>query len=160
MQCLLLACLTMAVASLQPAASSVFWSQCALRASTLRAQQYFGYHQQDQSDYAQQAQPLCVQAIADYLYPQQGELGFRTGDVIQVAQQGEAGGWWEGWINGQGGWFPSNYCSSPYYAQVPQQQATYGYTQDAAPPKLSREHDIYDPRSCTQTYQQWLDRAH
>ena len=55
----------------------------------------------------------CVQAFSDYAPQQEGELGFRAGDVIQVTQQGEAGGWWEGTLNGQAGYFPSNFCSEP-----------------------------------------------
>ena len=36
--------------------------------------------------------------------------------MIQVTQQGEPDGWWEGALNGQVGWFPSNYCA-PYNTQ-------------------------------------------
>ncbi|XP_054479564.1 rho guanine nucleotide exchange factor 7b [Anoplopoma fimbria] len=36
------------------------------------------------------------------------ELSFSKGDIISVSRQ-EDGGWWEGSINGNTGWFPSNY---------------------------------------------------
>ncbi|XP_059184172.1 rho guanine nucleotide exchange factor 7b isoform X2 [Centropristis striata] len=36
------------------------------------------------------------------------ELSFSKGDIISVSRQ-EEGGWWEGSINGNSGWFPSNY---------------------------------------------------
>ena len=39
-----------------------------------------------------------------------GALIFSAGDVIEVMHQGEPGGYWEGALNGQVGWFPSNYC--------------------------------------------------
>ena len=83
-------------------------------------------------------QMLYLQALSDYYPQQEGELGFRAGeyiqvtqsnpwpnpsrtrpwpwpspnphDHIQVMQQGEPGGWWEGTLNGQTGWFPSSYC--------------------------------------------------
>ncbi|XP_068446820.1 rho guanine nucleotide exchange factor 7b isoform X2 [Clinocottus analis] len=36
------------------------------------------------------------------------ELSFSKGDIISVSRQ-EDGGWWEGSVNGNSGWFPSNY---------------------------------------------------
>lgn len=45
-----------------------------------------------------------------------GDLGFRQGDVVQVVEQ-RADGWWKGSLNGQLGWFPSNFCSEPFYGQ-------------------------------------------
>jgi hypothetical protein len=32
-----------------------------------------------------------------------------------VLQQGEPGGWWEGALYDQVGWFPSSFCSEPFY---------------------------------------------
>ena len=54
---------------------------------------------------------LHVQALYDYEPAHSGELGFRTGDFIQVVQRGEPDGWWEGSLNGQRGFFPSTYCA-------------------------------------------------
>eukprot|EP00051_Salpingoeca_urceolata_P011584 m.143926 g.143926 ORF g.143926 m.143926 type:complete len:1354 (-) comp17177_c1_seq1:132-4193(-) len=34
------------------------------------------------------------------------ELSFQTGDVIELLQTPEVGGWWEGSLNGVSGWFP------------------------------------------------------
>ena len=51
-----------------------------------------------------------MQAIADYQPQNQGELGFRAGDYIEVVQPGEPGGWWLGKNNGQEGWFPTPYA--------------------------------------------------
>lgn len=59
---------------------------------------------------------VCVQASFDFLTPGQGELGFRAGDIIAVTQQGGPNEWWEGSLNGQVGWFPSNFCSEPFYS--------------------------------------------
>ncbi|XP_034407190.1 rho guanine nucleotide exchange factor 7b isoform X4 [Cyclopterus lumpus] len=36
------------------------------------------------------------------------ELSFSKGDIVSVSRQ-EDGGWWEGSVNGNSGWFPSNY---------------------------------------------------
>ena len=52
-----------------------------------------------------------VQAFTDYAPQQEGELGFRAGDYIQVQVQGEPGGWGGGELKGQAGFFPSNFCS-------------------------------------------------
>ncbi|GMT02969.1 hypothetical protein PENTCL1PPCAC_25143, partial [Pristionchus entomophagus] len=38
------------------------------------------------------------------------ELSFGIGDVIAITQQVE-GGWWEGTLNGETGWFPSGYVA-------------------------------------------------
>ena len=54
-----------------------------------------------------------VQALSNFAPQQEGELGFRAGDYIQVTQQGEPGGWWEGSLDGRMGWFPSSFCSEP-----------------------------------------------
>ena len=82
-------------------------------------QQQYGYAQpQEQQQGQQQGQQQVlwyVQAASDYVDPEAGRLNFRAGDVIEVVQQGEPAGWWEGSLNGQVGWFPSNFCSEPYY---------------------------------------------
>ena len=140
-----------------------------------------------QASYAPQAQPSYVQALCDFASPEAGQLSFRTGDMIQVVQV-SSHGWWEGSLNGQVGSFPSDFCSAPYkeqqqhlrqkysaqqghYSSPPQGQGWYDYEQvQAAYVKQSGmhsdgsyaqpEHEVYDPRSATQTYEQWLERSH
>jgi len=165
-----LACLVTAAAAFRPTPKVMaVTSLLQPRGAHLCAQHYPGgyqeqhYSQQGGYEYgwsqAAQPEPKYVQAEYDNLGHQPGELGFRAGDVIQVTQQGEDGGWWEGLLDGQYGWFPSTFCA-PYYTheaqnQQPQQQ-DYSYLRRPRPV----EHDVYDPRSATQTYEQWLQRAH
>ena len=52
---------------------------------------------------------MYVRALYDYDADDPTSLSFRQGDVIQVITQLESG-WWDGFINGVRGWFPSNYC--------------------------------------------------
>lgn len=56
-------------------------------------------------------QNLYVRALYDYQADDAGSLSFRLGDVIQVLNQLD-NGWWDGWLHGVRGWFPSNYCES------------------------------------------------
>lgn len=54
----------------------------------------------------------CGHALfkARYAFQQtnEDELSFSKGDIISVSRQ-EEGGWWEGSVSGNSGWFPSNY---------------------------------------------------
>ena len=51
-----------------------------------------------------------MQLVAQFAYEGgEGELKFRAGDVVEVINQGELGGWWEGRLGQQTGYFPSNY---------------------------------------------------
>ncbi|CAG9862680.1 unnamed protein product [Phyllotreta striolata] len=52
-------------------------------------------------------EPLIVQAVYSYKRSNNDELNFKKGDVITVTQKDD--GWWEGTLNGETGWFPSNY---------------------------------------------------
>ena len=164
------------------------------------------YGDQGQGGFAQQGQESYMQATYDFPNPEAGQLYFQSGDIIQVTQQGEADGWWEGALNGQVGWFPSSYCV-PYYAQQGQagygQQGQAGYGQQQGqygaqgappapretlsalpqgpqgqfggfgamhaptnrqpvparpyvrPPQYGTKHNAYDPRSTTQTYEEY-----
>lgn len=48
-----------------------------------------------------------AQAMFDFNAQEANELGFKTGDIINItAQKGE---WWEGELNGRRGLLPSNY---------------------------------------------------
>ncbi|KAF8249688.1 ras GEF [Wilcoxina mikolae CBS 423.85] len=52
---------------------------------------------------------MYVRALYEYSTDDPTSLSFRAGDVIQVLKQLDSG-WWDGIVNGQRGWFPSNYC--------------------------------------------------
>jgi myosin-1 len=49
-------------------------------------------------------------ALYDFKAEQDGDLGFKKGDIIFVTA--EDGAWWTGECNGNTGTFPSNYVSS------------------------------------------------
>ncbi|XP_056157582.1 rho guanine nucleotide exchange factor 7b isoform X1 [Lampris incognitus] len=51
---------------------------------------------------------VLVKARFAFQRTNEDELSFSKGDIISVTRQ-EEGGWWEGSLNGQSGWFPSNY---------------------------------------------------
>ncbi|EPS39237.1 hypothetical protein H072_7003 [Dactylellina haptotyla CBS 200.50] len=53
---------------------------------------------------------MFVRALYNYAADDPTSLSFHQGDVIQVLTQLESG-WWDGIVNGQRGWFPSNYCA-------------------------------------------------
>ena len=51
-----------------------------------------------------------------------GILSFSAGTRIEVVEEGDAGGWWRGRLDGVEGWFPSSYCETeeePPGATVP-----------------------------------------
>ncbi|VEN58936.1 unnamed protein product [Callosobruchus maculatus] len=52
---------------------------------------------------------LMVKALYSYKRINNDELTFKKGDIITVSQKGNLDGWWEGILNGEKGWFPSNY---------------------------------------------------
>lgn len=49
-------------------------------------------------------------ALYDYQTNDSSSLSFRKGDVIEVLTQLESG-WWDGLLNDERGWFPSNYVT-------------------------------------------------
>ncbi|KAF2398820.1 guanine-nucleotide dissociation stimulator CDC25 [Trichodelitschia bisporula] len=53
---------------------------------------------------------MYVRALYDYEADDRTSLSFRQGEIIQVITQLESG-WWDGYLNGVRGWFPSNYCT-------------------------------------------------
>lgn len=52
--------------------------------------------------------PTYVQALFDFDPQEEGELGFRRGDLIQVLDNSDPN-WWKGGCHGQTGMFPRNY---------------------------------------------------
>ncbi|OZJ05193.1 hypothetical protein BZG36_02449 [Bifiguratus adelaidae] len=58
---------------------------------------------------AQDPAILCqVRALYDFRSTEANALSFDSGTVIEVLGQLPSG-WWDGWCNGERGWFPSNY---------------------------------------------------
>lgn len=54
--------------------------------------------------------PTYVQALFDFAPQEEGELGFRRGDVIQVLDNSDPN-WWKGGCHGLTGMFPRNYVT-------------------------------------------------
>lgn len=113
-----------------------------------------GYAQQGQGDGQQSS---YMQATYDSPDPEEdGHLFFQAGDTIQVTQQGEPGGYWEGALNGQVGWFPSNYCV-PADAQRSQHALEAAATMSNQYPRLSTQVKSTQPTfKTTDEYEQWL----
>ena len=55
---------------------------------------------------------MLVQAMYDFTPQENGELGFKRGDVITVTDNSDQN-WWEGEIDGRKGYFPATYVE-PY----------------------------------------------
>ncbi|KAG8446135.1 hypothetical protein GDO86_013848 [Hymenochirus boettgeri] len=55
-------------------------------------------------------QPTYVQALFDFDPQEDGELGFRRGDFIQVVDNSDPN-WWKGTCHSQTGMFPRNYVT-------------------------------------------------
>ncbi|WWC90903.1 uncharacterized protein L201_005841 [Kwoniella dendrophila CBS 6074] len=53
-------------------------------------------------------EPFLVRARFDFQATDNSALSFSAGDLIQVFARLESG-WWDGMLDGQRGWFPSNY---------------------------------------------------
>jgi len=58
--------------------------------------------------YAEGAE-IYATALYDYAGENEGDLAFNAGDSILVLDQSDPSGWWQGSLNGQEGYFPSNF---------------------------------------------------
>jgi len=52
---------------------------------------------------------LQCRALYDYTGENEGDLSFNEGDTIDVLDQSDSSGWWQGSLNGAVGFFPSNF---------------------------------------------------
>ncbi|KAI0766402.1 ras GEF [Trametes elegans] len=67
----------------------------------------------DQSQIANEEQYISTffcRALYDYQTNDASSLSFRRGDIIEVLTRLESG-WWDGLLNDERGWFPSNYVT-------------------------------------------------
>jgi len=53
---------------------------------------------------------LSVRALYAFDARKESELTLARGDIIEVTYQDDGPGWWEGYLHGKKGLFPSNYC--------------------------------------------------
>jgi son of sevenless-like protein len=53
---------------------------------------------------------LFCRALYHYKAHDASGLSFRRDDIIEILMQ-EPSGWWDGYLKGQRGWFPSNYVT-------------------------------------------------
>eukprot|EP00298_Acanthocystis_sp_HF-20_P012732 c20027_g2_i2.p1 GENE.c20027_g2_i2~~c20027_g2_i2.p1 ORF type:complete len:1422 (+),score=671.93 c20027_g2_i2:33-4298(+) len=70
-----------------------------------------------------------VYCVAKYVFeaPDNQYISLKEGDTIEVTQKDESG-WWEGILNGQRGYFPSNFveiCPDPHQTQASPQQPQF-----------------------------------
>jgi hypothetical protein len=144
--CLLLALVCFAAtAAVRPTASRLRLKMCSTRVRAPLAQQH-GYEQQQQQQY--------IQVEHDFQAEQAGDLALRSGDIVQVLQQAEPGGWWQGLLGGQIGWFPSNFCSEPYYSRSRPAQDEYEEAQQDQYQQDQYQQDQYQQDLYQQTQQQ------
>eukprot|EP01133_Synstelium_polycarpum_P017368 gene17368-20721_t len=68
-----------------------------------------GYDQQQEGAYEEQSQWPKAKALYDYSAQQEGDLSFYAGDIIDIHDQSDEGGWWVGECQGFQGTFPANF---------------------------------------------------
>ncbi|KAI6114219.1 ras guanine nucleotide exchange factor domain-containing protein [Pisolithus sp. B1] len=70
-----------------------------------------------------------VLALHDFSPQQQNAtcLSFRAGQLIHVLNK-DSSGWWDGELDGQRGWFPSNYVCADYLPHPQRQKMRHGHT--------------------------------
>ncbi|KAI6106332.1 ras guanine nucleotide exchange factor domain-containing protein [Pisolithus croceorrhizus] len=83
----------------------------------------------DETMRAQPAASEFVLALHDFAPQQQNAtcLSFRAGQLIQVLNK-DSSGWWDGELDGQRGWFPSNYVCTDYLPHTQRQKMRHGHT--------------------------------
>jgi vacuolar-type H+-ATPase subunit I/STV1 len=88
-------------------------------------------HREVEQQQARQRRRSAFKYKAEVIYEYKSEdaqrLSIKPGDVIVILEQGEAGGWWLGELNGQEGYFPENYC------KIIKPQRSISLKQDASP---------------------------
>ena len=67
----------------------------------------------------------------------EGELSFKEGDRIKIVEEGAPDDWWMGELNGNNGFFPSNFCK--IVSAPPPAPATQA-AQPRPPPPPTRNH--------------------
>jgi len=78
-------------------------------------QQYEEHHEEQPEEYAGGEEHAGgggagqCRALYDYQGENEGDLSFAEGDIINLIDQSNPDGWWEGEINGRQGFFPSNF---------------------------------------------------
>uniref|UniRef100_A0A8C3ABF4 Osteoclast-stimulating factor 1 n=1 Tax=Cyclopterus lumpus TaxID=8103 RepID=A0A8C3ABF4_CYCLU len=72
-----------------------------------KANYFFLFFPQDMSE-GSGCGHVLFKARFTFQQTNEDELSFSKGDIVSVSRQ-EDGGWWEGSVNGNSGWFPSNY---------------------------------------------------
>jgi len=76
-------------------------------------EQSYGGGEEPQHGGEEQGGQAGIQCRALYTYQgeNEGDLSFNEGDIIMVLDQSNPDGWWEGELNGQTGFFPSNFVA-------------------------------------------------
>ena len=74
-------------------------------------------------------------ALYDYKSPDSSSLSFSRGDIIEVLTQLETG-WWDGLLNDERGWFPSNYVQP-----ISEQEAEAEFSRMEYAARRSEVHD-------------------
>jgi len=66
--------------------------------------------QSNQEEPQEQSQSTSlVRALYDYDAENEGDLSFKEGDMINILDKSDPSGWWQGEVNGNVGFFPSNF---------------------------------------------------
>lgn len=86
---------------------------------------------------------MYVRALYNYAADDPTSLSFHQGDIIQVLTQLESG-WWDGIVNGQRGWFPSNYCALVPNGDLTNEDIVNGHVDGPEDEVEGPDYDDYD----------------